>query len=76
MSSNVAMTYRNPATVRKAGFDALTNELGTVGAAYFMRQFTVGSGDYTAERNQHLEGITLDEIIANVRSIDTEAGGH
>ena len=70
--SAVVLNYRNPSTVRKAGLNALKNELGSVGAAYFIRQFGVGSGDYTAERDKLHEGLTLDEIIANVRKIDAE----
>jgi hypothetical protein len=49
---------------------ALKNELGSVGATYFIRQFASGRGDYTAERDQLLQGTTLDEIIKNVRAIE------
>ena len=47
-------------------------ELGTVGATYFIRQFSVGHGDYTAERDKILRDITLDEIIKNVHKIDEQ----
>jgi len=40
--------------------------------AYFIRQFSTGNGDYTAERDKLLRGITLDEIIKEVREIDAE----
>ena len=70
--SAVALNYRNPSIVRKAGLVALKNELGSVGATYFIRQFGIGSGDYTAERDKLHEGLTLDEIVANVRKIDEE----
>ena len=70
MSSNPAINFRNPALVHKAGMSALQKELGTVGAVYFLRQFTTGKGDYTAEREQLFRGITLDEIIRNVRAMD------
>ena len=66
--------FRNPALVRKAGMIALKNELGAVGATYFIRQFGTGQGDYTAERNQLLEDVALDEIIENVRKIDADKG--
>ena len=42
----------------------------SVGATYFIRQFKTGYGDYTAERGKLHEGLTLEEIIANVRKID------
>ena len=67
-----ALNYRNPITVKKAGMTALRSELGSVGTIYFIRQFGTGTGDYTAERDKLHEGLTLDEIIANVRKIDTE----
>ena len=67
-----ALNYRNPTTVKKAGMTALRSELGSVGAIYFIRQFGTGTGDYTAERDKLHEGLTLGEIIANVRKIDTE----
>ncbi len=70
MSNNAAINFRDPALVRKAGMSALQKELGPVGTAYFLRQFSVGQGDYTAKREKLLAGITLDDIIANVREID------
>jgi len=68
--SSTAIDFRNPALVRKAGMSVLKKELGTVGAAYFIRQFSAGQGDYTAERGKILADVTLDEIIKNVREID------
>ena len=50
----------------------LKKELGAVGAAYFIRQFESGRGDYTAERDELLAGLTLEEIIENVRVIDKQ----
>ena len=58
--------------VRKAGMSAQRKELGTVGAAYFIRQFTTGQGDYTVEREKLLEGITFDEIVKNARELDKQ----
>ena len=71
MGNNTALDYRNPALVRRAGLVALKKELGTVGTTYFIRQFSTGNGDYTAERDQLLEGITLDDAIKSIREFDT-----
>ena len=30
----------------------------------------IGQGDYTAERGQLLDGITLEDVIKNVRELD------
>ena len=72
MNGGAVLNYRNPTTVRKAGMVALRDGLGSVGATYFVRQFGTGSGDYTSERDKLHEGLTLEEIIANVRKIDAE----
>jgi len=74
MASNVAINFRDQALVRKAGMSALKKELGTVGTAYFIRQFSTGQGDYTVEREKLLEGITFDEIVKNVRELDKQHG--
>jgi len=70
MNGNTAIDFRNPMIVRKVGMSALKKELGAVGATYFIRQFSVGQGDYTAERDNLFEGVTLDKIIETVREID------
>ena len=72
MNGNTTIDFRNPTLVRKVGMSALKKELGTAGTAYFIRQFSTGHGDYTAERKKLLAGITLDEIIRNVREIDRQ----
>jgi hypothetical protein len=71
MNSNASAYFRSPALVRKAGMSALKKELGTVGTAYFIRQFSTGQGDYTVERDSILQGITFDEIVDGVREIDS-----
>ncbi|MCL2193565.1 MAG: hypothetical protein FWB78_09250 [Treponema sp.] len=70
MNSGAEIDFRNPALIRKLGMAALEKELGAVGTAYFLRQFSQGQGDYTAEREKLLEGITLDEILKNVKELD------
>ena len=70
MNSGVEIDFRNPALIRKLGMAALEKELGVVGTAYFLRQFSQGQGDYTAEREKLFEGITLDEIIKSAKEFD------
>lgn len=53
---------RNTNKIRKMGIDALTKELGAVGMAYFIRQFDIGEGDYTAEREHLLADVTMEDI--------------
>ena len=52
-----------PAELRVRGFKALKKELGADGAVRFLQQFSNGSGDYTAERNQLLGSLSVDELV-------------
>ena len=70
MGNNI--DFRNSALVRRAGMSALKKELGTVGTTYFIRQFSSGQGNYTAERDELLKGITMDEAIKNIRALDAQ----
>ena len=53
--------------IRERGFSALTKELGPSGMAIFMRQFDNGSGNYTEEREELLEDVTIDSIVASIK---------
>jgi hypothetical protein len=44
----------------------LYQELGIVNAVRFLRQFTVGFGDYTQERDSLFANKTLEDIIREV----------
>jgi hypothetical protein len=48
-------------------FDDLTQD-----RVNFLQQFESGSGNYTEERDKLLAGITLDDIIKNVRELDEQ----
>lgn len=60
--SNLDIDYNNPVALRKAGLEALAKELGPLGMALFMRQFESGYGDYTAEREELLKDVTLEDV--------------
>ena len=60
--NNLAVDYNSPVTLRKAGIDVLTKELGALGMALFLRQYDSGYGNYTEERNDLLKDITIDDI--------------
>jgi hypothetical protein len=44
----------------------LQRELGLDGLARFLRVYRAGSGDYTRDRHRWLEGVTIQEIMAEV----------
>jgi hypothetical protein len=45
----------------------LMKEMGIVDTLRFMNQFSIGEGDYTKERAQWLDGMSLDEIITQIK---------
>jgi hypothetical protein len=46
------------------GFQALVDTLGYVDAVRFIKQFDQGHGNYTKDRSQWLDHLTLDEILS------------
>lgn len=56
-----------PTELRKRGFKALVDALGYVDAVRFLKQYDPGSGNYTEERQQWLDQLTLDDFRAYVQ---------
>jgi len=55
------------AEVTQAAIRVLCREIGPVDTMRFVGQFTVGYGDYTAERDELFEDMTLDDMIAEIK---------
>ena len=70
MNNDLTINYHDPLSIRKAGMAALKEKLGSVGAAYFIRQFSTGSGDYTKERESLYADLTFDEIVKGSMEMD------
>jgi hypothetical protein len=51
----------------KFALDILTREMGLYGLARFLRVYRAGSGDYTRDRHQWLDGVTVEEIAAEMK---------
>jgi hypothetical protein len=49
-------------------FAILKRELGLDGLARFLRLNRAGSGDYTLDRHGWLDGMTIDDIMAEVEN--------
>lgn len=47
--------------------EILIREMGVVDAIRFLGQFSGGSGDYTAERQQWIDALSLKEISSQIR---------
>jgi hypothetical protein len=56
-----------PAEVRKAGWEALREKLGPVGALRFMLDYERGEGNYTELRREIFRGKTVKDIVADIK---------
>jgi hypothetical protein len=55
------------AEVTQEAIRVLIQELGPANTVRFVSQFTVGYGNYTEERRQLLAGMTLDDIVSDIK---------
>ena len=53
--------------ITQSAIRILVRELGVVDTIRFVNQFTPGYGDYTAERQELLAGLSLDDIVSAIR---------
>jgi hypothetical protein len=60
------LNVRSLAEINQKATYTLFQTLGVVDALKFFNEFTVGSGDYTKEREQWLGELTLDEIVDDI----------
>ena len=60
-----------PIELNRKAFKALIEALGYVDAIRFLKQFDEGSGDYTRERHQWLDSLSLDEIWTEIQQRQT-----
>lgn len=56
-----------PLQLRRKGLEALREALGVVGMVRFLQQFDQGSGDYTRDRHQWLEDVTVADVMEQIR---------
>ena len=54
--------------IRKMGIEVLARELGHVAMIRFLQQYEIGVGDYSKERHQWLDHITIDDIVEKARN--------
>ncbi len=64
----MALHRMTPAEIRERGLEALREALGPVGMARFLQQFARGSGDYTRDREEWLGGLTVQEVVKDIKS--------
>ena len=62
-----------PIELTRKGFKALVDALGYADAIRFIKQFDLGSGDYTKERQQWLDKMSLEDICADIQQRQSQA---
>jgi hypothetical protein len=67
----MAIEARSLVEITKEALKVLYKEMGIVDTVRFINQFTTGYGDYTQEREQLFKGMTLDNIISEVKKKQT-----
>ncbi|MGQ9627359.1 MAG: hypothetical protein ACUVV0_10710 [Anaerolineae bacterium] len=55
------------AEITKEALRVLYKQIGIVNTVRFINQFTTGYGDYTREREQLFAGMTLDDIVTEIK---------
>lgn len=60
------------AEVTQTAIRVLCRELGLADTMRFVGQFTVGYGDYTAERDELFKDMSLDDMIAGIKRRRTQ----
>jgi hypothetical protein len=51
----------------------LYKEIGIVNTVRFINQFTTGYGDYTKEREELFAGMTLDDLVSEIKRKRSQA---
>ncbi|MEN6333191.1 MAG: hypothetical protein ABFE01_02960 [Phycisphaerales bacterium] len=69
-----AIDERSLAEITTEAMKILCREIGVVDTLRFVRQYTTGYGDYTAQREQLFAGTTLDRIVEEIKG--TRKHGH
>ena len=53
--------------IRQLGLEVLSRELGPAAMIKFLQQYETGTGDYSKERHQWLDKLTIDNIAEEAR---------
>lgn len=53
----------------------LVREMGAADAARFISQFTTGFGDYTEQRKELNEGLTMEEAVREIKRMKERSNG-
>jgi hypothetical protein len=59
--------------ITQQAIELLTKEMGLVATVRFLNQFSSGYGDYTEERGELFDGVTLDQLLSAIKKDKREA---
>lgn len=54
--------------VNKKATHILFQQMGVVDTIRFLNQFSLGSGNYTEERKQWLDNLTIEDIVSDIKA--------
>ncbi|HEY9820544.1 MAG TPA: hypothetical protein V6D35_07155 [Candidatus Sericytochromatia bacterium] len=58
---------RTQQEIIRQGYKALVDSLGVADTIRFIQYFSPGKGDYTKERHQWLDKISLEDVLAEMK---------
>ncbi|MFN0315906.1 MAG: hypothetical protein ACKVQA_12820, partial [Burkholderiales bacterium] len=64
----MTQTIRPLAEINRQATDVLVREMGIADALRFLNQFGSGSGDYTKERGQWIDDMSLKQITGEIKA--------
>jgi hypothetical protein len=60
---------KNLSEITQQAIDVLFKEVGVANTIRFLNQFSTGYGNYTEERENLFEDLTLNEILAQLKNL-------
>ncbi len=72
MTPEVSVLDQPEEVFRKSVYEIVSRELGPAGYARFLRTFCSGKGDYTAERREWVDKLTMEEIVAGIKELSNK----
>jgi hypothetical protein len=65
---NKSVIVKDKNTIRRLGIEALTEKLGPIGMVDFIQQFDSGYGDYTKDRHNWLNDLSIEDISEGIKN--------
>lgn len=72
MTPEVSVLDQPEEVFRKNIYEIVSRELGPAGFARFLMTFCSGQGDYTAERREWVDKLTMEEIVTGIEELSNK----